>query len=1051
MTLLEQCQIWNENDEYQKIIDTIEAIPEEKLTPELCSELARAYNNAADIGDREMFEKALALLLPYADHFQGEHTWNFRVGYAYYYLNQESLALPYFEQALEARPGDADTLQMIEDCRRKLALPRFAKNFRERTEETWKTLRRKEAQLRQLLDIKDRSAVQEELVALCESALLPAFPDPAFEVGHSGQKYELILSSEGNLARLYELDYFQRHAPAELLEHWNFHVGRQASANFSLRTSAGLEISGTEVQVLPEKTEDDFLALTLYCEALLPLLQEDENQAWWLLSTLVDQVLGEIPSMALIRGFEVSAEPLGPDVFLLSELPDRVQAMGFEVPATAEEYLATAYSVYQLEPEQDPEADWRLDTTVGSTRFPMLIGDYLRGESDTVDLLYRDGAAAGFLLYPLDLFDGENRGDRIMEFRDQLEAALTEQAGEDALTLLGGATGLYHGYLDLIAWDLPAVLSAAVDFFNQSGLAWSSFHSFRRDVGTVRLTAPEAGAPELAPEPELQLHPETGSLLAPEDIEVMESFLDEKSGYFYRVLSYLTTFIENGVKENSFTEKQAREDLQIALWYSYACMNIGEYEFYYRGVQWMRDSEKNAAGCGTWYYRFSIGLTYCGKLEEALRYAEQGALEEPDYPWIWLHLGKLRSHFGDRDGALAAAQRGLELVPGDHEFTTLRQEILNGATLQEMEYHWIHPDADLLLQKGLDVDADSKLRAISCIVTNPEGLDRFLELFHPDPDSFETDSPYCSFPYSVQGQTVELVFGMNLAGISNLREDWLRLQKERLDCGMWLTLPDGTPGTLRSVFFGLDYQVMLGWAPEPDQLVPIRLDEAGLPLPEEPESEEANGDFSETELYTSEELAKVEEHISHFYGEFEMVLHEVVSPDIHVDICLIPPTAEKNYYTLVTMGMGAHRMTLPEELADQGLDRAELLIALPPDWKLDHDSLQDERWYWPIRLLKSLARLPGISDTWLGWGHTVDNQEPYADNTELSGAILVVPQQVDEEGFSCQLPGGEEVNFYQLLPLYEDEMEYKIQSGADSLLELYEGTSCGKSSCRWRS
>ena len=1016
MTLLEQCQIWNENDEYQKIIDTIEAIPEEKLTPELCSELARAYNNAADIGDREMFEKALALLLPYADHFQGEHTWNFRVGYAYYYLDQESLALPYFEQALEARPGDADTLQMIEDCRRQLALPRFAKNFRERTEETWKTFRRKEAQLRQLLDIKDRSAVQEELVALCESALLPAFPDPAFEVGHSGQKYELILSSEGNLARLYELDYFQRHAPAELLEHWNFHVGRQASANFSLRTSAGLEISGTEVQVLAEKTEDDFLALTLYCDALLPLLQEDENQAWWLLSTLVDQVLGEIPSMALIRGFEVSAEPLGPEAILLSELPDRVQAMGFEVPATAEEYLATAYSVYQLEPEQDPEADWRLDTTVGSTRFPMLIGDYLRGESDTVDLLYRDGAAAGFLLYPLDLFGGEDRGDRIMEFRDQLEAALTEQAGEDALTLLGGATGLYHGYLDLIVWDLPAVLSAAVDFFNQSGLAWSSFHSFRRDVGTVRLTAPEAGAPELAPEPELQLHPETGSLLAPEDIEVMESFLDEKSGYFYRVLSYLTTFIENGVKEKRFTEKQAREDLQIALWYSYACMNIGEYEFYYRGVQWMRDSEKNAAGCGTWYYRFSIGLTYCGKLEEALRYAEQGALEEPDYPWIWLHLGKLRSHFGDRDGALAAAQRGLELVPGDHEFTTLRQEILNGATLQEMEYHWIHPDADLLLQKGLDADADSKLRAISCIVTNQEGLDRFLELFHPDPDSFETDSPYCSFPYSVQGQTVELVFGMNLAGISNLREDWLRLQKERLDCGMWLTLPDGTPGTLHSVFFGLDYQVMLGWAPEPDRLVPIRLDEAGLPLPEEPESEEADGDFSETELYTSEELAKVEEHISRFYGEFEMVLHEVVSPDIHVDICLIPPTAEKNYYTLVTMGMGAHCMTLPEELADQGLDRAELLIALPPDWKLDHDSLQDERWYWPIRLLKSLARLPGISDTWLGWGHTVDNQEPYADNTELSGAILVVPQQVDEEGFSCQLPGGEEVNFYQLLP-----------------------------------
>ena len=33
MDLLEQCRIWNENDEYQKIIDAIEAIPESELTP----------------------------------------------------------------------------------------------------------------------------------------------------------------------------------------------------------------------------------------------------------------------------------------------------------------------------------------------------------------------------------------------------------------------------------------------------------------------------------------------------------------------------------------------------------------------------------------------------------------------------------------------------------------------------------------------------------------------------------------------------------------------------------------------------------------------------------------------------------------------------------------------------------------------------------------------------------------------------------------------------------------------------------------------------------
>ena len=87
MELLEQCQKWNENDEFQKIIDALEAIPAGERTPELDSELARAYNNLAQPGDRELFEKAIALLEPHEEYFQGDHCWNFRMGYAYYYLD----------------------------------------------------------------------------------------------------------------------------------------------------------------------------------------------------------------------------------------------------------------------------------------------------------------------------------------------------------------------------------------------------------------------------------------------------------------------------------------------------------------------------------------------------------------------------------------------------------------------------------------------------------------------------------------------------------------------------------------------------------------------------------------------------------------------------------------------------------------------------------------------------------------------------------------------------------------------------------------------------
>lgn len=198
---------------------------------------------------------------------------------------------------------------------------------------------------------------------------------------------------------------------------------------------------------------------------------------------------------------------------------------------------------------------------------------------------------------------------------------------------------------------------------------------------------------------------------------------------------------------------------------------------------------------------------------------------------------------------------------------------------------------------------------------------------------------------------------------------------------------------------------------------------------------------SKAVMYTEDELDIVEKHIGKHFGEFENVFHEIVSPDIHVDICMIPPSEERDHYTLVTMGMGAHRMNVPEDLSEYKLERAELAIALPSDWKLDQESMKDERWYWPIRLLKSTARLPIQCDTWLGVGHTVGlgEGETYAENTELCGCILIDPPFSEDDGAVCVLPTGENVNFYQVIPLYKDEIEYKTKHGADALFHKWSG------------
>ena len=75
-------------------------------------------------------EKALELLAPHEEHFAEDHCWNYRIASAYYFLDEEGPALRYFEKALKARPGDKDTQEYIDDCRRRLSLPRFEKNYR---------------------------------------------------------------------------------------------------------------------------------------------------------------------------------------------------------------------------------------------------------------------------------------------------------------------------------------------------------------------------------------------------------------------------------------------------------------------------------------------------------------------------------------------------------------------------------------------------------------------------------------------------------------------------------------------------------------------------------------------------------------------------------------------------------------------------------------------------------------------------------------------------------------------------------------------------------
>lgn len=187
---------------------------------------------------------------------------------------------------------------------------------------------------------------------------------------------------------------------------------------------------------------------------------------------------------------------------------------------------------------------------------------------------------------------------------------------------------------------------------------------------------------------------------------------------------------------------------------------------------------------------------------------------------------------------------------------------------------------------------------------------------------------------------------------------------------------------------------------------------------------------------------KIEQHVEKYIGKIDSVYHELVSDLVHIDILWVKPTPQRNFHTLITCGMSSRPMNAPPQVNE--FKYAELLICLPPDWPLA-DALQttseteaEEWYYWPIRVLKTLARFPHAYNTWLWYAHTVPNGDPpapFADNTELSGVIIGPPLLAPEDFFKLVINPDKVIYFLSVLPLYKEEMEFKLAKGADALFE----------------
>jgi hypothetical protein len=198
------------------------------------------------------------------------------------------------------------------------------------------------------------------------------------------------------------------------------------------------------------------------------------------------------------------------------------------------------------------------------------------------------------------------------------------------------------------------------------------------------------------------------------------------------------------------------------------------------------------------------------------------------------------------------------------------------------------------------------------------------------------------------------------------------------------------------------------------------------------------GSGRELELVGGDEtnIEQICQHITRNIAEPTNVFHEAISHLVHVDIHLVSPRSDRDCYTLVTSGMSDRPMAAPPGHEDCAY--AELFCCLPPDWPMDPEAWNDEEHYWPVRLLKVLARLPHEYDTWL-WGfHTVPNgdpPDPFAASTKMSCAMLARPLRINPDFAQLKVDDRKTICFFSVLPIYREEMEFKLEHGGDALLE----------------
>ena len=151
-------------------------------------------------------------------------------------------------------------------------------------------------------------------------------------------------------------------------------------------------------------------------------------------------------------------------------------------------------------------------------------------------------------------------------------------------------------------------------------------------------------------------------------------------------------------------------------------------------------------------------------------------------------------------------------------------------------------------------------------------------------------------------------------------------------------------------------------------------------------------------------------------------------------LLLISSDKRSKITILMTNGLSKYKMPVHEKHA--GREHTELYFCLPNYWDLEN--LQKQ---WVFEWIQKMARYLTEKQTWFGVGHTIPNGNPAVPLSPTMNQrylLLNDPMYLRNELTPLTLEDTE-IHFLGIIPIFEDEMDYKMARGTYKLVQKMEG------------